>query len=440
MKVLKFGGTSVGNAQRIRAVARLVNDGQTKIVVLSAMAGTTNQLLEITNLLRQGKQADAARLIQDMELNYLLTCNDLYSADTWKQKAGAFVRNIFSYLRSFSAADFHPLQEKRVVAQGEILSTTLMYYHLQELGVTSTLLSALDFMRVDKDREPDYFYIEQNLSRLLSSPDSQGVIITQGFICRDVHGHIDNLQRGGSDYSAALVGAAVHADEIQIWTDIDGVHNNDPRYVDGTHPVRELSFDEAAELAYFGAKILHPSSILPARKKNIPVRLKNTLNPDDEGTLVTRDCHTFGVKAVAAKDAITAVKIKSSNMLLAYGFVKKVFEVFENWKTPIDMIATSEVAISLTIDDPSRLDDIKKELLRYGTIEIEENLAIICVVGNFALDTTGVVSGVLDALADIPLHMISYGASEHSVSLLVHAADKQKALRALNDHLFNLNR
>ena len=439
MKVLKFGGTSVGNAQRIQTVARLINDGQTKIVVLSAMAGTTNQLIEITNFLRQGKQADAARLIQEMELNYLLTCNDLYDTNAYKQSAGTFVRNIFSYLRSFSATDFHPLQEKRIVAQGEILSTTLTHYYLQEQGATSTLLSALDFMRIDKDREPDYFYIEQNLARLLASPSTKGIILTQGFICRNVHGQIDNLQRGGSDYSAALIGAAVHADEIQIWTDIDGVHNNDPRHVKGTRPVRELSFDEAAELAYFGAKILHPSSILPARKKNIPVRLKNTLHPEDEGTLVTRDCPATGIKAIAAKDAITAVKVKSSNMLLAYGFVKKVFEVFEEWKTPIDMIATSEVAISLTIDDTSHLDDIRQELLRYGTIEIEENLAIICVVGNFALSIPGVVAKVVAALADIPLHMISYGASEHSVSLLVSAADKQAALVALNDHLFNSN-
>ena len=439
MKVLKFGGTSVGNVQRIQTVAHLINDGQTKIVVLSAMAGTTNQLIEITNFLRQGKQSEAARLIQEMELNYLLTCNDLYASNVYKQIGGKFVRNIFSYLRSFSVTDFHPLQEKRIVAQGEILSTTLMHYYLQEQGVTSTLLSALDFMRIDKDQEPDYFYIEQNLARLLSSSSTKGIILTQGFICRNVHGQIDNLQRGGSDYSAALIGAAVHADEIQIWTDIDGVHNNDPRYVEGTRPVRALSFDEAAELAYFGAKILHPSSILPARKKNIPVRLKNTLRPEDEGTLVIRDCPATGIKAIAAKDAITAIKIKSSNMLLAYGFVKRVFEVFEEWKTPIDMIATSEVAISLTVDDTSHLDNIRQELLRYGTIEIEENLAIICVVGNFAHSIPGVVAQVTAALADIPLHMISYGASEHSVSLLVSATDKQAALVALNNHLFNPN-
>lgn len=437
MNVLKFGGTSVGSAQRIQAVAQLISDDQPKIVVLSAMSGTTNQLIEITKALYQDKQADATNIIQNMELNYLMVCNELYSTNVWKQTAGQFVRDIFTYLRSFSTLDFHPLQEKIIVAQGEILSTTLMYYYLQEQNITSTLLPALDFMRVDKDREPDYFYIEQNLNRLLAAPTTQGIIITQGFICRNVHGQIDNLLRGGSDYSAALIGAAIHADEIQIWTDIDGVHNNDPRYVTGTHAIRQLSFDEAAELAYFGAKILHPSSIAPAKKTDIPVRLKNTLNPTDEGTLIIRDSTTTGIRAIAAKDDITAIKIQSSHMLLAYGFVKKVFEVFENWKTPIDMIATSEVAISLTIDDTRHLAEIKKELARYGTIEIEEKLSIICVTGNFKHDTAGVVAQVVNALTDIPLHMISYGASDHSVSLLVAGENKQRALVALHNHLFN---
>ena len=439
MKVLKFGGTSVGNAQRIQNVVRLVADGQTKIVVLSAMAGTTNRLIAIADALRQGKQEEAERIIRQMELDYLLTCNDLYATNAWRQAGGDFVRDTFSYLRSFSAADFHPSQEKRVVAQGEILSTTLTSYYLQEQGIPSVLLSALDFMRVDKDREPDDFYIEQNLARLLSDPASRGVILTQGFICRDARGQIDNLQRGGSDYSAALIGAAVQAEEIQIWTDIDGLHNNDPRHVPGTRPVRILSFDEAAELAYFGAKILHPASILPAKKKNIPVRLKNTLNPDDEGTLIVRDCPSAGIKAVAAKDDITAIKIKSDNMLLAYGFMKKVFETFEYWRTPVDMIATSEVAISLTIDDDSHLDDIRRDLLRYGTVDTEHGLAIICVAGDFARGTTGMVARVLHALADIPLHLVSYGASDHSVSLLVPADRKRDALLALNRHLFNQN-
>ena len=323
------------------------------------------------------------------------------------------------------------------MAQGEIISTTLMHYYLQEQGIPSTLLSALDFMRIDKDCEPDYFYIEQNLKRLLSNPTTERIIITQGFICRNAYGEIDNLKRGGSDYSAALIGAAVNAGEIQIWTDIDGVHNNDPRYVKNTQPLRSLSFDEAAELAYFGAKILHPSSIQPAKRANIPVRMKNTMNPGDEGTLITKESPVQNFKAVAAKDGITAIKVKSSNMLLAYGFVRKVFEIFESWKTPIDMIATSEVAISLTIDNTCHLEDIKKDLTKYGTIEVEENLSIICIVGDCSINNNGLAAQALTALQDIPLHMISYGASEHSISLLVKQEDKQRALQDLSERLFN---
>ena len=313
-----------------------------------------------------------------------------------------------------------------------------MYYYLHECGIPSSLMSALNYMRIDKDGEPDYFYIEQNLKRELSQPDVQPLIITQGFICRNAYGEIDNLKRGGSDYSAALVGAALRAEEIQIWTDIDGVHNNDPRFVEKTRAIRQLSFDEAAELAYFGAKILHPSSIQPAKKENIPVRLKNTLHPEDEGTLITKESPVENVKAVAAKDGITAINVKSTNMLLAYGFLRKVFEVFEAWKTPIDMIATSEVAVSLTIDCTDHLENILKDLEKFGTIEVDTDLSIICIVGAFAAGKTGLGAKVLNALTDVPLRMISYGGSEHNISLLVKREDKQKALVDLSHKLLDI--
>ena len=450
--VLKFGGTSVGSVRRLREVAGLISrDGEPKIVVLSAMSATTNSLLEIASALYRGERQEALDAIQNMETNYLIVNSELFTSNNYLRQGKEFLQTIFAYLRSFVNTEFYPLHEKAIVAHGEIISTTLMHYYLLEHHVSSTLVPALDFMRVDKDGEPDDFYIKQNLYRLLalappdafpvaspvaSAPVVKPLVITQGFICRNARGEIDNLTRGGSDYSAALIGAVLEVDEIQIWTDIDGMHNNDPRHVSGTRPVRVLSFDEAAELAYFGAKILHPSSIQPAKRANIPVRLKNTLNPGDEGTLVCRESPAMNFKAVAAKDDITAVKIKSSNMLLAYGFVRKVFEIFEAWKTPIDMIATSEVAISLTIDDTSRLDEVIKELERYGTIEVEHALSIICIVGDFRAANPGVVARTLRTLREIPLRMVSYGASEHSVSLLVRQADKQQALVALSNELF----
>lgn len=437
MKVLKFGGTSVGSADRIRSVARLIDDDQPKIVVLSAMSGTTNTLLEIAGCLYRDEKQKALEIIQNVELNYYMVISELYEGEPAIHQAREFIQTVFTYLRSFINKDFYPLQEKAVVAQGEIISTTLMHYYLEECGIPSTLLSALDYMRIDKDCEPDYFYIQQNLKRELSASTVKPLVITQGFICRNAYGEIDNLKRGGSDYSAALVGAAVRAEEIQIWTDIDGVHNNDPRFVEKTKAIRHLSFDEAAELAYFGAKILHPSSIQPAKKANIPVRLKNTLHPEDEGTLITKDSPTQNIKAVAAKDGITAIKVKSTNMLLAYGFLRKVFEVFEAWKTPIDMIATSEVAVSLTIDCTENLDNILKDLEKFGMIEVDKDLSIICIVGAFSADKFGLAAKVLQALEDIPLRMISYGGSEHNISMLVRKEDKQKALSSLSDRLLN---
>lgn len=438
MKVLKFGGTSVGSAERIRSVAELINDGQPNVVVLSAMSGTTNSLIQISNSLYRNERQKALDIIQNLELNYYIVISELYETESYIHKAKDFIQTIFTYLRSFVNKDFYPLQEKAVVAQGEIMSTTLMHYYLEECGISTTLLSALNYMRIDKDCEPDYFYIEQNLKREMAGIDSKSLIITQGFVCRNAYGEIDNLKRGGSDYTAALVGAALQAEEIQIWTDIDGVHNNDPRIVNNTKPVRQLSFDEAAELAYFGAKILHPSSIQPAKKTNIPVRLKNTLHPEDEGTLITKDSPVQNVKAVAAKDGITAIKIKSSNMLLAYGFLRKVFEVFEAWRTPIDMIATSEVAVSLTIDNTENLENILKDLEKFGTIEVENNLSIICIVGAFAADNAGLEAKTLGALKEIPVKMISYGGSEHNISLLVGEADKKRALTTLSAKLLDL--
>ena len=438
MKVLKFGGTSVGSAERIRSVAELISDGQPKIVVLSAMSGTTNTLVEISDCLYRNEKQEALNIIQDLEVNYYITVTELFRTEEYIHKGKEFIQTIFTYLRSFINKDFYPLQEKAVLAQGEIMSTTLMHYYLEECGIDNTLISALEYMRIDKDCEPDYFYIRQNLERELAKNETDDLIITQGFICRNAYGEIDNLKRGGSDYSAALVGAAIHAEEIQIWTDIDGFHNNDPRFVENTKAIRHLSFEEAAELAYFGAKILHPSSIQPAKKENIPVRLKNTLCPQDEGTLITKDSPAKNIKAVAAKSGITAIKIKSSNMLLAYGFLRKVFEVFEAWKTPIDMIATSEVAVSLTIDNTENLDNILHDLEKYGVIEVDRDMAIVCIVGDFAAGKAGLDALVLNALSDVPLRMISYGGSEHNISVLVKEEDKKKAMTDLSHKLLDV--
>lgn len=438
MRVLKFGGTSVGSAERIRGVADLIADGQPKIVVLSAMSGTTNTLVEISDCLYRNEKQEALHIIQNLEVNYYIVITELFETEAYIRKGKEFIQTIFTYLRSFINKDFYPLQEKAVLAQGEIMSTTLMHYYLEECNIPNSLISALEYMRIDKDCEPDYYYIQQNLKREMSKPEIQPLVITQGFICRNAYGEIDNLKRGGSDYSAALIGAALKAEEIQIWTDIDGVHNNDPRIVENTKALRHLSFDEAAELAYFGAKILHPSSIQPAKKENIPVRLKNTLCPEDEGTLITEESPAKNVKAVAAKDGITAIKIKSTNMLLAYGFLRKVFEVFEAWKTPIDMIATSEVAVSLTIDCTEHLEEIIRDLEKYGTIEVDRNMTIICVVGDCSAGKSGLGAQVLEALAEVPLRMISYGGSEHNISVLVKEADKKKAMADLSHKLPDL--
>ena len=438
MKVLKFGGTSVGSAQRMKEVAKLITDGEQKIVVLSAMSGTTNTLVEISDYLYKKNPEGANEIINKLESKYKQHVDELFATQEYKQKGLEVIKSHFDYIRSYTKDLFTLFEEKVVLAQGELISTAMVNFYLQECGVKSVLLPALEFMRTDKNAEPDPVYIKDKLRAQLDLYPDTEIYITQGFICRNAYGEIDNLKRGGSDYSAALVGAAIKAEEIQIWTDIDGFHNNDPRIVEGTKAIRHLSFDEAAELAYFGAKILHPSSVQPAKKENIPVRLKNTLCPDDEGTLITEDSPAKNVKAVAAKSGITAIKIKSTNMLLAYGFLRKVFEVFEAWKTPIDMIATSEVAVSLTIDCTEHLEEILKDLEKYGTIEVDRNMAIVCIVGDFSAGKSGLGAQVLKALEEVPLRMISYGGSAHNISVLVKEEDKKKAMTDLSHKLEDL--
>ncbi|MDR1601432.1 MAG: aspartate kinase [Tannerella sp.] len=437
MKILKFGGTSVGSAQRMKDVAKLICDGKPKIVVLSAMSGTTNTLVEISDYLYRKNPDGATEVTNRLEHKYLEIVRELYAADRYRQQAKELVRQCFDYIRTYIKDLFTLFDEKEILAQGELLSTHMMHLYLHEQGVNSVLLPALEFMRTDKNAEPDTVYIKTCLDKLLEENSDAELYITQGFICRNAYGEVDNLQRGGSDYTASLVGAAIRADEIQIWTDIDGMHNNDPRVVEKTAPVRQLHFDEAAELAYFGAKILHPTCILPAKLANIPVRLLNTMQPDAAGTTISNETEKGKIKAVAAKDNITSIKIKSGRMLLATGFMRKVFEIFENNKTPIDMVTTSEVGVSVSIDNCKYLDEIINELKKYGTVTVDRDLVIVCVVGDLEWDNVGFEARIIYALKDIPVRMISYGGSNYNVSLLIKAADKKRALQALSEHLFN---
>ena len=435
-KILKFGGTSVGNPERIKALIPLISDKEKKVVVLSAMSGTTNNLIEITDLLYEGNVEGASSKIEALRSKYHKVVEELYETEQFRKTGNELIDSHFDYINNFTLRVFTKLQEKAIVAQGELMSTSLLHQLLQEKNIKSSLISALNFMRIDKDGEPDYFYIGENITRELKKHSSDTIIITQGFICRNVYGEIDNLKRGGSDYSASIIGAVLKVKEIQIWSDISGFHNNDPRFVEGTKVIRELSFDEAAELAYFGAKILHPSSVNPAKEKNIPVRLKNTMEPEDEGTLITSSSTLLDYKAVAAKDGISVLRIRSDRMLMAYGFLRKVFEIFESYRTPIDMITTSEVAVSLTIDNAQFLKEIAKDLRELGTVEVEENQTIICIVGDFRTERTGSAPEIFEALNTIPLKMISYGGSPNSLSLLIDTANKTNALRQLSKHLF----
>lgn len=437
MKVLKFGGTSVGTAERMKHVARLITDGQQKIVVLSAMAGTTNSLVQIADYAKRGNQAAAADVLNMLVTKYQGEIESLYTGKETKQHAWELLKHEFDHLRQLYMQPFSAVVEKQIVGTGELLSTQMVTLYLQEMGVQADLMPALNYMRIDENGEPDMQQITTLLKDEWDKYSKNEIVITQGFICRNQHGEMDNLKRGGSDYTASLVGAAIDADEIQIWTDIDGMHNNDPRYVDGTHPVPQLNFAEAAELAYFGAKILHPTCVLPAKLKNIPVRLLNTMDPTAEGTTISNAPKPGKIEAVAAKDGICAIRIHSGRMLLAYGFLCRVFEVFERYRTSIDLITTSEVAVSLTIDDLSHLDDIVNELKNFGTVTIEKDMAIISVVGDLKSQNVGYESQVVSALKEIPVRMISYGGSDHNISILIKAQDKINALRALSDNLFN---
>lgn len=435
---MKFGGTSVGSPERMKHVASLItNSGKPVFVVLSAMSGTTNSLIEISDYLYKKNPEGANDVINRLEKAYMKHVEELYSTEKWKNETKIFLQNEFNYLRSFTKDLFTSFEEKSIVAQGEIMSTNMVTNYLKECGYNAVLLSALDFMRTDKNSEPDSSYIKDKLQNLLEQNPGQQVYITQGFICRNAYGEIDNLLRGGSDYTASLAGAAINADEIQIWTDIDGMHNNDPRVVDKTEAVRQLHFEEAAELAYFGAKILHPTCVQPAKYAGIPVRLLNTMDPAAPGTIINNETVTGKIKAIAAKDNIVAIKIKSSRMLLATGFLRKVFEIFESYQTAIDMITTSEVGVSMSIDNDAHLNDIVAELKKYGTVTVDRDMCIICVVGDLDWSNVGFETLATDAMKNIPVRMISYGGSNYNISFLVKESDKKRALQSLSDTLFN---
>ncbi len=437
MKVLKFGGTSVGSAQRMKDVAKLITDGEKNIVVLSAMSGTTNTLVEISDYLYKKNPEGANEIINNLEAKYKKHVDELFSTEEYKKKTLDFIREEFDFIRSYTKDLFTLFEEKVILAQGEIISTNMVTNYLLEQGINATLISALEYMRTDKNAEPDPIYIKEKLKAQLDKCPDADIYITQGFICRNAYGEIDNLQRGGSDYTASLIGAAVNASEIQIWTDIDGMHDNDPRVVDKTSPVRQLQFEEAAELAYFGAKILHPTCIQPAKYANIPVRLLNTMEPSAPGTLISNETEHGKIKAVAAKDNITAIKIKSSRMLLAHGFLRKVFEIFESYQTSIDMICTSEVGVSMSIDNTKHLQEIENDLKKYGTVTVDHDMCIICVVGDLTWENVGFETQALHAMRDIPVRMISYGGSNYNISFLIRKEDKKRALQSLSDTLFN---
>ena len=444
MKVMKFGGTSVGTPQRMKDVAALVTkSGQPVFVVLSAMSGTTNSLVEISDYLYKKNPDGAHEVINMLERKYMRHVSELLENEESRKQLTDFLREEFNYLRSFTKELFTSFEEKSIVAQGEIMSTNMMVAYMKEQGINAVLLNALDFMRTDKNAEPDPIYIKQKLNAIMEQYRTEGeeaspqVFVTQGFICRNAYGEVDNLLRGGSDYTASLIGAALGAEEIQIWTDIDGMHNNDPRIVDNTQPVHQLQFEEAAELAYFGAKILHPTCVQPAKYAGIPVRLLNTMQPEAEGTTISNATEYGKIKAVAAKDNITAIKIKSSRMLLATGFLRKVFEIFESYQTPIDMVCTSEVGVSMSIDNSAHLGEIMDELKKYGTVTVDTGMCIICVVGDLDWSNIGFETRVMDAMKDVPVRMISYGGSNYNISFLIREEDKRRALQSLSDHLFN---
>ena len=439
MKVMKFGGTSVGKPQRMHEVAKLVlRDDEPKIVVLSALSGTTNALTEISAFMARGDRATAKEQIDILQVHYQDFIKELLVAESSMVKANAVIAEHFEFLTIILKISFSEALNKDILAQGELLSTKLFSIYLEEINIKHVLLTALDFMTIDGNGEPQIGTIKVKLAQLLQRHKDTIIFITQGYISRNAKGEVDNLKRGGSDYSASLIAAAINASVCEIWTDIDGMHNNDPRIVKRTVPIEQLSFEEAAELAYFGAKILHPASIWPAQYFNVPVRLLNTLMPEAKGTLITEKAGSVGVKAVAAKDGITAIKIKSSRMLLAYGFLRKVFEVFEKYRTSIDMITTSEVAVSVTIDNDQYLGDIISELEEFGTVEIDTNQTIVSIVGNEITETEDIMRRLFIAISSIPVRMVSYGGNRHNISLLIARSNKEETLLLLNNGLFGL--
>lgn len=437
MQVFKFGGTSVGTPERMKDVCKLItSDGLPKIVVLSAMSGTTNCLVEVAEYLKIGNPEAAGNVINGLRRKYREHVPQLYATEAMQVDTRELLDDIFLELHDCRALKYTDTVEKDVLSKGELMSTNMVTNYLRECGIKACLLPALDFMRKMKNGEPDMIYIREHINKLLADNPGYEIYITQGFICRNFDGEVDNLERGGSDYTATLIGAAIRSDEVQIWTDIDGMHNNDPRFVEGTTPVRQLNFEESAELAYFGAKILHPTCIQPARYAGVPVRLKNTMDPEAPGTIINNDMQAGTIKAVAAKDNITAIKIVSSRMLLASGFLSKVFSIFDRYKTSIDMITTSEVGVSLTIDNSSRLAAIVERLKKIGTVQVDTNMCIICVVGDLRAENTGFETLATEALRQVPVRMISYGGSNHNISFLVSMDDKKKALEALQLTLF----
>ncbi len=438
MKVFKFGGTSVGSVENMRSVMNLIADGEQKLVVLSAMSGTTNSLVEISDYLTRKNKESALGIISGLEKKYYNVVFDLFKSKEMKEAGKRVLEERFDAIKSFTSGTFNEVGERTILAQGELISTALFTLLMQEEGYKTVLLPALDFMKIDSDKMPDMRYIKTKINEVMAAQPKADYYITQGFICRNEAGEVDNLQRGGSDYTATLIGAAINSSEVQIWTDIDGFHNNDPRFVENTRRVDVLSFSEAAELAYFGAKILHPQTVLPAKLNNIPVRLKNTMKPPDPGTLITSESKGAGIKAVAAKDGITAIKIRSGRMLNAYGFMKNIFEIFEFFKTPVDMVTTSEVAVSVTIDNPRHLDEIVNELKEYGEVEVDKNQTIVCIVGSLIAEERGFAAKVFDALEGVPIRMISYGGSRHNISVLINTNDKRQTLNALSERVLNV--
>jgi len=439
MKIMKFGGTSVGKPERMHEVALLITkDQESKIVVLSALSGTTNALVSISNALSQGDRESAKSQILALEDHYKKFCSELLSTPVGTEKAAAIIQEHFEFLQIILKISFSEALNKDILAQGELLSTKLFSIYLTEKGIDHLLIPALDFMTIDNYDEPQIGIIKAKLSQILQNNQDKKIFITQGYISRNSKGEVDNLKRGGSDYSASLIAAAINASVCEIWTDIDGMHNNDPRVVKKTVAIEQLSFDEAAELAYFGAKILHPASIWPAQMYNVPVKLLNTMQPEVKGTLITQQAGSDGIKAVAAKDGITAIKIKSSRMLLAYGFLRKIFEVFEKYRTSIDMITTSEVAVSLTIDNDIFLSEIIKELEPFGTVEIDTNQSIVSIVGNEIMQTEDVMEKLFRSIKKIPVRMVSYGGSHHNISILIDTSHKIQTLQSLNIDLFGL--